>query len=86
MSTVMDELGTDDKTINNMNLIKLATWEWRFISSRVIRGSALVEMSGKRWIMLVQGELKNESFTILSPFEKTFWVVDAMCQVFEKES
>ena len=44
----------DDKIIENLNLIKfwqlevaaLTTGVKRFISSRVIRGSALVEMSG----------------------------------------
>ena len=57
----MDDLGTDDKTINNMNLIKI--WQHvlkRFISSRVIRGGSLVEMSGGFWILLVQCELKKE--------------------------
>ena len=52
MSTVMDNLGMDDKIIENMNLIKIwqlevAVWQRvlkRFISSRAIRGSALVEM------------------------------------------
>ena len=44
----------------------------------MIRGSALVEMSGGFWLLLVQGEPKKESFTILSPLRKTFWVVGAM--------
>ena len=50
----MDDLGIDDKIIENLNIFKiwqlevaaLATCVKRFISSRVIRGSALVEMSG----------------------------------------
>ena len=73
----MDDLGTDDKTIENMNLIKiwqlevaaLATCVKRFISSRVIWGSALVEMSGGFWLVLVQGELKKESYYLI-PFVK----------------
>ena len=61
----------DNKIIENLNLIKnLATCVKRFISSRVIRGSALVEMSCGFWLLLVQGEPKKESFTILSPFKK----------------
>ena len=42
-------LGKADQLIENLNLIKI--WQHglkRFISSRVIRGSALVEMSGVR--------------------------------------
>ena len=78
MSMVTDNLGMDDKIIENLNSIKIwqleaALWQLvfkRFISSRVIRGSALVEMSGGSWLLLVQGEPKKESFTILSPFEK----------------
>ena len=49
----MDNLGIDDKIIENMNLIKIWQLEVatqlvlkRFISSREIRGSALVEKSG----------------------------------------
>ena len=60
----------DYEIIENLNLIKI--WQHvlkRFISSRVIRGSALVEMSGGIWLLLVQGELKNERFTILYPFK-----------------
>ena len=57
----------DDKIIENMNLIKIwqlevALWQLvfkRFISSRVIRGSALVDMSGEFWLLLVQGEPKK---------------------------
>ena len=48
----MDNLGIDDKIIENFNLIDMAAkgcinnvWQ-RFTSSRVIRGGALVEMSG----------------------------------------
>ena len=75
MSTVIDNLGMDYEIINIFNLIKiwqlevavLATCVKRFISSRVIRGSALVEISGGFWLLLVQGEAQKESFTILSP-------------------
>ena len=82
----MDNLGIDDKIIENLNSIKnwqleAALWQLlfkRFISSRVIRGSALVDMSGEFWLLLVQGEPKKESFTILSPLRKTFWVVGTM--------
>ena len=50
----MDDLGMDDKIIENLNLIKiwqlevaaLTTGVKRFISLRVIRGIALVEMIG----------------------------------------
>ena len=48
----MDNLGIDDKIIENINLIDMAAkgciinvWKG-FISSREIRGSALVEISG----------------------------------------
>ena len=76
---VMDNFWIDDKIIENMNLIKIwqlevALWQLvfkRFISSRVIRGSALVETSGGSWLLLVQCEPKKESFTILSPYEKS---------------
>ena len=82
----MYNLGMDYEIINNLNLIKiwqlevalLTTCVKRFISSRVIRGSALVEMSGGFWLQLVQGEPKKESFTILYPLRKTFCVVGAM--------
>ena len=49
----MDNLGIDDKIIDNLNLIKIWQLEAatqqvlkRFISSREIRGSALVVISG----------------------------------------
>ena len=53
----MDNLGIDDKIIEDLNILikiwqlKVAVDNWckRFISSRVIRGSALVEMRGV-WI------------------------------------
>ena len=61
VSAVMDDLGIDDKIIENMNLIKiwqleleLSTCVKRFISSRVIRGSALMEMSGEKWLLRVR--------------------------------
>ena len=49
----MDDLGIDNKIIENLNLIDMAAKgcinqrvKKRFISSREIRGSALVEISG----------------------------------------
>ena len=65
----------DDKIIENLKLTK--TWQ-HVINGSFPRGSALVEMSGDSWLLLVQGEPKKESFTILSTLRKTFWVVDAM--------
>ena len=65
----MDNLGMDYEIIENLNLIKI--WQHvlkRFISSRVIRGSALVEMSGEKWILWVQDEPKKVYY--LTPFEK----------------
>ena len=56
----MDNMGIDDKIIENLNLDKLI-WQLkvatqrvfkRFISSRVIRGSALVEMSDGFWLLI----------------------------------
>ena len=61
MSAVMDDLGIDDKIIENLNLlINLAArgciinvWGKVHISSRVIRGGALVEMSWC-WLQMVR--------------------------------
>ena len=73
----MDDLGMDDKIIENMNLIKiwqlevavLATCVKRFISSGVIRGSAMVEtsgVSGYYWFQVNRGR----RVTILPIYEK----------------
>ena len=62
----MDDLGMDYEIIENLNLnlskiwqLKVAVDNWckRFISSRVIRGSALVEMS-YFWLQRVRLEPK----------------------------
>ena len=48
-------LGKVDYLIENLNLIKI--WQHvlkGFISSRVIRGSSLVKMSGDKWLLWVQ--------------------------------
>ena len=56
----------DDKIIEKLNIIT-KIWQLEvatqhvlkgFISSRVIRGSALVEMSGENWLQWVQCEPK----------------------------
>ena len=76
MSAVIYNLGIDDKIIDNLNLIKFWQLEVaaqrvlkRFISSREIRGSALVEISG---VLNTVGSMgtEEEKFTILSPYEK----------------
>ena len=68
MSTVMDNLGMDDKIIENLNLIKI--WQ-RVLKDSFPRGWLKgVPLSGGFWLLLVQGEPKKESFTILSPFVK----------------
>ena len=67
----MDDLGMDDKIIENLNLIKIwqlkvaySTCVKRFISSRVIRGSALVEMSDE--FMVTIGSMRTEDESLLS--------------------
>ena len=70
----MDNLGIDYEIIENLNLnlskiwqLKVAVDNWckRFISSRVIRGSALVETSGGFWLLLVQGEPKKKVYYLI---------------------
>ena len=64
----MDSLGIDDKIIENLNIlikiwqlnVTVDNWCKRFISSRVIRGSALVETSGGFWLLMVRGEPKKK--------------------------
>ena len=70
----MDNLGLDDKIIENLNLNQMAargcnsTCDKGFISSREIRGSALVEISGDSDDSRSRGT-EEEKFTILSPYE-----------------
>ena len=55
----------------------------RFISSREIRGSASVEISGDSEGSRSRGT-EEEKFTILSPYEN-LWVVDAMSLSLRKD-
>ena len=55
----------------------------RFISSRVIWGSALVEISDDSKDSRSRGT-EEEKFTILSPYEN-LWVVDAMSLSLRKD-
>ena len=76
-----------------MNLIKiwqlevavLATCVKRFISSRVIRGSALVEMSGGFWLLF--GSMRTEEKGLLSyPLSKNLLSSRCHESCFEKEN
>ena len=66
-------LGKADQLIENLNLIKiLATWVKKVHFLEGDSRECLVGDEWWFWILLVQGEPKKESFTILSPCEKTF--------------
>ena len=77
VSAVMDDLGIDGKIIENLNILNnlaargciINVWK-RFISSRVIRGGALVDMSWC-WLQMVRREPKMKVHSLI-PFIKIF--------------
>ena len=90
MSTVTDNLGKDDKIIENLNgmiktwVLKVLLKNARLASSRVIRGGAFVEQV--QWLMIVGVEkvAQEKRVTSYPPFLKILWIVDAIEYVFIK--
>ena len=73
VSTVTDNLGKDDKTIENLNgmiknwVLKVPLKNARLTSSRVIRGGAFVEQV--QWLMVVDDEKGDQrKELLLTPF------------------
>ena len=79
MSMVMDNLGMDYEIIENLNLTKiwqlqvatLTTCDKSFISSRVSRGSALVELSGVSGSCWFKVNRRKKVYYLI-PYRKNF--------------
>ena len=80
----MDNLGIDDKIIENLNIFKIwqlevATWQL-VLKVHFLEGDSRECLGGDEWWeMATVGSRRTKVRILLSyPFEKTFWVVDAM--------
>ena len=82
----MDDLRTDDQTINNMNLIKICQ---HVLKVHFLEGDSRECLGGDEWWILdTVGSRWTEDWKLYYPipFRKTFWVVDALSHVFKKEN
>ena len=82
---VMDDLGMDDKIIENLNLIKIRQ---HMLKVHFLEGDSRKCLGGdESWFLATIGSMWTEEISYyLIPFQKTFWVVDAMSHFFIKEN